>query len=133
MTVQDVIEFVHAQRAIRGEHKVLRNWSDGSIALSIVHAIERGGFGCVVTNGKLTGFCFGMPRHTERVFDVTQIVCASPRDLAHLLLLFEGSFRGWTLRGFRRKKVESKSLVDYKRIQRLSHLSQLTASNYVSI
>lgn len=131
MTVQDVINFVHEQREIRGKDRVMRNWNDASIALSVSHAIERDGFGWIITKGKISGFAMGMPRENEKVFDVEQVVCATPRDLAQLLLLFQDRFRGWTLRGFRRKKTVDKSLVTYTRVDRLTNLAQLTALNHV--
>ena len=128
MTVLDVVKFVHEQRALRGVDKVCKGWTDGQIAAAVSKAISDNTFGWVVRDNKITGFAFGFPRPNENVLDVTQVVCASPRDLAHLLLLFKRTYKNWTIRGFRHKKD---SLVEYKKLDRMIHLSQLNASIYV--
>lgn len=128
MTILDVINFVHEVRKTK-PHTML-NWTDGSIAIAVESAVMRDNFGWVTREGRLTGFAFGFERAHEKVFDVTQVVGESPRDLAHLMLLFKQRFPDWTLRGFRRKKSNSKNLVDYKRVDRFVHLTQVTASTY---
>ena len=133
MTTQDVLDFVHAQRAIRGVGKVCGTWSDVQLLQAMSDAIRDNAFGWVELEGKLAGFAFGIPRPHERVLDVTQVVCSSPRALAHLMLLFESNYRGWTLRGLRRKKVASKQLVSYARVSRFTQLTQLKASNIYAL
>jgi len=128
MTIQSVLDFVHEERQKRGAHRVLARWSDVDIVRSVRDAIANNAFGWVELDGKLAGFAFGIPRHHEMVFDVQSVVCSSPRALAHLLLLFQSQYQGWTLRGLRRKKCENKQVVDYKQIHRFSHLAQIKAT-----
>lgn len=128
MTTQDVLDFVHAQRAVRGAGKVCGKWSDAQLLHAINDAILNNAFGWVELEGKLAGFAFGIPRPHERVLDVTQVVCSSPRALAHLMLLFESHYQGWTLRGHRRKKAAPKQLVSYPRISRFTKLTQVKAA-----
>lgn len=128
MTTQDVIDFVIAERQKRGVHKVMPRWTVYDIAMAVKNAIDNNAFGWVALDGKLAGFAFGIPRHHEMVFDVQQVVCSSPRALAHLLLLFQSHYQGWTLRGLRKKKCEKKQIVNYKQIHRFSHLTQVRAT-----
>ena len=128
MTTQAVLDFVHEQRTSRGEAKVCRGWSDNQLLIAVSNAICNNTFGWVELDGKLAGFAFGIPRPHERVLDVTQVVCANTRALAQLMLLFESHYRGWTLRGLRRKKAAEKQLVSYRRVNRFSQLTQLKAT-----
>ena len=127
MTTQDILTFVHEQRAIRGVTKVLNGWSDTQILRAACHAISQNAFGWVVTNEKLSGFAFGIPREHEKVLDVTSLVCADKRSLAHLMLLFSQQYPGWRIRGQRKKK---QCVVTYANTNRFVHLTQLNAKSY---
>lgn len=127
MTIHDVIDFVHEQRAARPNARIMERWSDGDIAWHIAKAIHENAFGYVVTGGKLTGIAFGYIRPHEQVLDVLQVVCATSRDLAHLLLLFKQQFPGWKLRGRRKKKAENRQLSFYHDVDKLSHKAQAFA------
>ena len=131
MTIQDLLEFVNAERQKRGVQHVMHRWSDSDIVRGVRVAIRDNAFGWVEINGKLAGFAFGIPRPHERVFDVQQVVCSTPRALAHLLLLFQSQYQGWTLRGLRKKKCVEKRVVDYKQVERFSHLAQVKASQII--
>lgn len=127
MTIQDVITFVHEQRAARPNANIMRRWSDNDIAYHVARGIADNAFGYVVTGGKISGIAFGYPRHNEKVLDVVQVVCASSRDLAHLLLLFNTQFPNWKLRGRRNKKPLEKQLNFYGDVGKLLHKTQVFA------
>jgi hypothetical protein len=129
LTVEAVLKFVHEQRAIRGADKVMPKWSDAQIVCAVASAICNNTFGWITTGGKISGFAFGFPRPQEKVLDITQVLCVSPRDLAHLLLMLKQVYPGWSIRGFRKKKSGDKSLCDYsiQDIDRMIHLSQVVS------
>ena len=126
MTIQSVVDFIHEQRRVRGAHRVCRNWNDGELATSIQKAISNNTFGWVTEGEKISGIAWGFKHEKEKVLDVNQVVCAGPRDLAHLMLLFSQVYPDWTIRGYRSKHHKNK-LVDYKRTARFVHLTQLKA------
>lgn len=127
MTIRDVVKFIYEQRAIHGADKVFPGWSDADIALNVNQAIRLNAFGWVLTNDRITGLAFGIPRSNEKLIDITQVCCASPRDLAHLLLLFKTRFPGWHLRGRRKKKAEAKQIMLYVDIDKMLHKAQVVA------
>ncbi len=125
MTIADVIDFIHEQRVLRGEQKVLHGWTDSQIVSAVYQAIKNETFGWVTQADKITGIAWGRKRDTEkRIMYIESVVCSDKRSLAHLMLLFQSKFPDWTIEGMR-KKHATRKLTHFQRINRFVHLAQL--------
>jgi len=124
MTIKDVIEYIHQERARRPN--ICRNWSDAQLAKAIKEAIDEDSFGWIEESDRITGVAWGRRNCETKVCHVTQVITTNKNGLAQLMLVFNRLYQGWTLRADRNKKHVQK-LVTHSRPERIFQLAIATS------